>query len=238
MIERLKGGVTGTVTTRGPITIGAVLLAVVLLCVLSCAPTSLYTIDLRYSPTVTSLSRIETTGEPFVITVAPFTDRRDVEDKLVIGKVVKPDGKNIPVLPKYTKPVEALLKGIQAHLEDRGYEVSGETPDWDLTEAGINSEWEDILIGGAIDAFEVVCLKGTPVRKYRTEVKFTVYFANVKKQKIFYKIAVETKPTLEHIRFSEEMLEKQINGGLTEAIEKIFEGKDIYRKIQESLAGE
>jgi len=238
MRKRSKGVVTGTVTSRGPVTMGAVLLAVGLLCLLSCAPPSLYTINLRYSPVTADLSRIEKTGKPFVITVAHFVDKRDVADKLVVGTVVNPDGTKVPVLPKYTKPVDALLKGIQAHLEDRGYEASGETPDWDLTEAGINSEWEDILIGGTIDALDVVCLKGTPVKKYRTEVKLTVYFADVKRQHIFYKVAVETKPTLEHIRFSEEMLEKQINGGLTDAIEKIFEGRDIYRKIQEALAGE
>ncbi len=202
---------------------------------MSCAPVSLYTIDVRYSPAATSVPQVTEKGKKFMVTVARFNDVRNVEDKLVIGKVVKPDGKKIPVLPKYTKPVDAVLKGMQAYLEDIGYDVSSETPDWDLKKDSIDKKWGEVLIGGTIDEFEVVCLKGTPVKKYNTKVKFTVYFADVKRQKIFYKIAVETKPSLEHVRFSEEMLAKQINGGLTEAIENIFEGREIYEKIQSAL---
>ncbi len=202
---------------------------------MSCAPVSLYTIDLRYSPTSTSVSQVTEKGKKFRVTVARFNDIRNVEDKMVIGKVVKPDGKKIPVFPKYTKPVDALLKGMQAYLEDVGYDVSSETPDWDLKKDSIDEKWGEVLIGGTIDDFEVICLKGIPVKKYNTKVKFTVYFADVKRQKIFYKIAVETKPSLEHVRFSEEMLAKQINGGLTEALEKVFEGREIYQKIQSAL---
>ncbi len=236
MIERWKNLIQGRSPSRGVVTtITLVSLSLALLLVMSCAPVSLYTIDLRYSPTATSVPQVTEKGKAFVVTVARFNDVRNVEDKLVIGKVVKSNGKNIPILPKYTKPVDVILKGMQAYLEDIGYEVSSETPQWDLTKESIDKEWEDVLIGGTIDAFEVVCLKGIPVKKYRTKVKFTVYFADVKRQKIFYKIAVETKPSLEHVRFNEKMLAKQINGGMTEAIEKIFEGRDIYEKIQAAL---
>ncbi|NQU03270.1 MAG: hypothetical protein HQ589_03890 [Syntrophaceae bacterium] len=202
---------------------------------MSCAPVTLYTIDLRYSQASTSVPRVTEKGDKFRVTVARFNDMRNVEDKLVIGSVVKPDGKKIPVLPKYTKPVDAILKGMQAYLEDSGYNVSSETPQWDLKKESIDKEWGDVLIGGSIDDLEVVCLKGSLVKKYNTKVKFTVYFADVKGGKIFYKITVETKPSLEHVRFSEEMLAKQINGGLTEAIEKVFEGREIYQKIQSAL---
>lgn len=236
MIERLKTYIGerslpgGFVTTTRLSTI-----LFVVLCIMSCAPVSLYTIDLRYSPATTSASQVTEKSKEFRVTVARFNDARNVEDKLVVGTVVNPDGKKIPVLPKYTKPVDVLLKGIQAYLENRGYDVSSETPEWDLTKESIDKRWGDVLIGGTIDDLEVVCLKGTLVKKYSTKVKLTVFFADVKRQKMFYKIAVETKPSLEHVRFSEEVLAKQINGGLTEAIEKIFEGRDIYEKIQSTL---
>jgi hypothetical protein len=146
--------------------------------------------------------------------------------------VVKSDGGKIPVLPKYTKPVDVLLKGMQDCLENRGYNVSRNTPDWDLTEESIDKGWGDILIGGTIDDLEVVCLKGFPVKEYNAKVRFTVYVADVKRKKIFYQIAVEANPSMKHVRFSEEMLAQQINGALTEAIENIFEGKKLYEKIR------
>jgi len=235
MKKRLKVFIRRSPSGGSVTTIKLVSLVFVAVFFMSCAPVSLYTIDLRYSPTATSVSQVTEKGKKFRVTVARFNDIRNVEDKLVIGKVVKPDGKNIPVLPKYTKPVDVVLKGMQAYLEDIGYDVSSETPDWDLKKDSIDKKWGDVLIGGTIDAFEVVCLKGSPVKKYRTKVKFTVYFADVERQKIFYKIAVETKPSLEHVRFNEDILAKQINGGLTEAIEKIFEGRDIYEKIKAAL---
>lgn len=234
MIERCKNIFQGISLSLGP-AMKLLSLGLAAFYLISCAPVSLYTIDLRYSPKTTSTSQVAKKGGDFVVTVARFKDERNVEDKLVIGAVVKSDGVKIPVLPKYTKPVDAVLKGIQSCMEDRGYTVSSETPEWNLREEDIGERWGDILVGGSIDDFEVVCLKGFPVRKYSTKVRFTVYFADVKRQKIFYKISVETKPSLEHIRFSEEMIAEQINGGLTEAIEKIFEGREIYEKIQSAL---
>ena len=93
------------------------------------------------------------------------------------------------------------------------------------------------MIGGTIDDLDIECIKTTPIRKYAAKAKFTVVVASVGDQRILYRITVESNPSLEHIRFSEEKLEEVINEALSMAINKIFVSTDIHRKIMNAAEG-
>jgi len=200
----------------------------------SCARINLYSIDMKYVPTKT-VTQPQERGERIDVTVANFVDSRQIEDLVVIGRVVQSDGSSILVFPKKVKPAEVVTGGIRAFLSKSGYTVSGNIPVWDLEEKSIQKDWGKLLIGGRIDELEVSCKEITPKKMYQARVKLTVFFANPRDGKIFYKVSTNSSSSLEHILFSEERLEEQINGALSEAIEKVFEGKELQRKIRDTL---
>jgi hypothetical protein len=81
----------------------------------------------------------------------------------------------------------------------------------------------------------VTCLDSLTMKRYSAKVRVTLIFADVQKKKIFYRVTSESSSSLDHIVFSEEKLEEQINGVLSDAIEKAIEGPETNRQIREAL---
>ena len=215
---------------------GAGIAALTLILLFSCAPVNLYTINMNYTPLKTAAARADDTGN-VQLTVARFIDSRSIKDKMIIGRVVSPDGGTIPVLPKYLKPVDAVTGGIRECLSAAGYSLSPEIPVWDLRSDSIEKRWGTVLIGGTIDKLEVVCHKDGIKKKYRANVKLTIVFADARNARIFRKMEIETSPSLVHVRFSEKMLEEQINKALSASIERVFGNRETMQKIIGETAG-
>ncbi len=198
-----------------------------------CAPT-LYNVDMRYQPTKLIPPAV-TDGQKYSLTVASFIDQRKMEDTLLIGRVTKSDGSTIPILPKYVKPADAVASALRELLFKSSYTVSADKPVWDLKEGTIRPEWGTILIGGTIDELDVTCLDSLTMTRYSAKARVTLLFADVQKKRIFYRITSESTSSLDHIVLSEEKLESQINGVLSDAMEKAIEGPETGRRIREAL---
>jgi hypothetical protein len=198
-----------------------------------CTP-KLYNIDMRYEPTKVIRPAIDD-GRKYSLTVASFIDRRKMDDQLLIGRVFHSDGSSIPILPKYVKVTDAVASALRELLIRSGYAVSPERPAWNLEEETIRPGWGTLLVGGAIEDLDVTCLDAIPRKHYTAKVRVTLIFANVKKKRIFYRITSESTSTLDHVLFSEEKLESQINGALSDAMEKAIEGPETGRRILEAL---
>jgi len=216
---------------------GTGITALTLIFLFSCAPVNLYTINMNYTPSETVAARIDNTGN-VQLTVARFIDSRNIKDKTVIGRVVSSDGGSIPVLPKYLKPVDAVTAGIRAYLSTAGYSLTPEIPVWDLQNDSIEENRGDVLIGGIIDKLEVVCHKDGIKKNYMADVKLTIIFADARNARIFRKMEIETSPSLTHVKFSEKILEEQINKALSDCIEQVFGNRKTMRKILEEATGE
>ncbi len=212
-------------------------IAGVILCLLwasiGCAP-SLYSIQMRYQPSKTIPAAL-TDGRKYSLTVSSFIDRRKIDDTLLIGRVLKPDGRSIPVLPKTLRATDAVAGALRELLGQAGYAVSPERPAWNLEEPAILPEWGTLLVGGAIEDLDVTCLDTFPRKRYSAKVRVTLIFADVQQKRIFYRITSESTSSLDHILFSEEKLEEQINGVLSDAMEKAIEGPETVRRIREAL---
>jgi len=216
---------------------GTGIAALTLILLFSCAPVNLYTINMNYTPSETAAAKADNT-RTVSLTVARFIDSRSIQDKMIIGRVVSPDGGTIPVLPKYLKPVDAVTGGIRECLSAAGYSLSPEIPVWDLQSDSIEKRWGTVLIGGTIDKLEVVCHKDGIKKNYKANVKLTIVFADVHNARIFRKMEIETSPSLVHVRFSEKMLEEQINKALSDSIEQVFGNREIMQKILGETARE
>ncbi|MCL2669766.1 MAG: YajG family lipoprotein, partial [Syntrophaceae bacterium] len=60
-------------------------------------------------------------------------------------------------------------------------------------------------------------------------------FADCQNKRIFYRISAESSSQLDHLLFSEERLERQINEVLSDVLEKILEDREMNRHIREVL---
>jgi hypothetical protein len=116
-----------------------------------------------------------------------------------------------------------------------GYTVSPDRPAWDLSEDAIRSEWGTLLVGGTIDELDVTCVESLTMKRYSAKVRITLFFADVQKKRIFHRVTSESSSSLDHIIFSEEKLESQINGALSDAMEKAIGGRETDRQIREAL---
>lgn len=200
---------------------------------ISCmGPETLYNVDLRYIPTESASSEINKIEHIKPVTIAVFQDIREIEDHIVIGKVISDRGESIPVLPKYTKPPEAVVRAMEDFLIRKGYTVAAEHPGWDLQESLISKSWGTILLGGTINELFVTCDRSGPVKKYTSRVNLTVILADISEKRILYKVSVESAPTRDHIRFSEITMEKEINRALSDAVERVFTGSELLSKIE------
>ncbi len=212
---------------------GMVLSLLLLVSVMGCTP-KVYNVNMRYQPTKVIRPAV-TDGRKFSLTVAAFIDRRKMDDTLLIGRVIHSDGSSIPVLPSYVKAPDAVAAALRQLLIQSGYGVSPERVVWDLQESTIRPDWGRILVGGAIEELDVTCLDKIPRKHYSAKARVTLVFADVQKKRIFYRITSESSSTLDHIIFSEEKLESQINGVLSEAMEKAVEGPETVKQIREAL---
>lgn len=215
-------------TVRGVLTV--CLLAILLA---GCAP-KLYNVNMRYVPSKTLEPALKD-GRKYSLTVASFIDRRKIHDPILIGRVIRPDGTPIPVLPRYVMPTDAVSAALRELLFRAGYAVSPDRPDWDLAEASILPAWGTLLVGGTIDELDVTCVEQLTMKRYSAKARITLLFADVQNRRIFYRITSESTSSLDHILFSEERLEEQINGVLSDALEKALAGPETIRRVREAL---
>jgi hypothetical protein len=169
-----------------------------------CAAPGIYSVNMDYDAqraAIPSYLKPDQKALQAIISVAEFSDVRKISDPLVIGRVIEKNGVKVLVLPKTTKPTEAMAQGVRAYLRRAGYNVSGLLGRWDLREQTIpqppNSR---LLIGGAIEELEVDCRRAFPTNTYNQN-PVTLYLADTVQKKILYRSTVEATTSLEHACF-------------------------------------
>jgi hypothetical protein len=166
------------------------------------------------------------------MTVAAFNDARPGGKDLLIGRVTTSMGGLTHVIPKNMKPSTAVSTIVKDFLVKSGYQVSVTMPAWNLKEGNVRKEWGKFLIGGNIDELEVVCQNDIPIKTYDSRARVTIVVADVQTGKIIHQVSAASVNSLEHVYFSEGMLEQQISSAITEAVIKAFEGDTFKEKIQ------
>lgn len=213
---------------------------IVFVCGISgCAGNSLYSVDMRYdalSAVIPAYLIADSKAQGKTIAVAEFTDTRQMEDRLVVGRVVEKDGMKTLVFPKYKKATSAIAQGIKEYLGKAGYKVTTKIQKWDLSEENMPKISSRILVGGNIEELEITCRRGFPTNSYKATIKLNIILADLASGKIIYKRTVESVSSQEHVSFSEERLGDQASIALRDAIEKVFEEKALAQKIMEVLS--
>lgn len=205
-----------------------------------CAATKIYSVSMSYDAqkaVIPAYLKSDPKAVQSIVGIAEFTDTRKVSDTLVIGHVIEKDGMRILVLPKYTKTTQAVAQGVRHYLKKAGYHVSGVGGPWDLREETIPQIGQSkIVIGGAIEEMDITCRKAFPTDTYKTKMKLTIVLADPAGKKIMHRATVEATTSLEHISFSEERLGEQASQAMGDAIEIMFEKKEVAQKLREILS--
>jgi hypothetical protein len=204
-----------------------------------CVGPNLYSINMYYDAdnvAVPAYLKTNAKTSDAVITVAEFIDTRQIDDRLVIGRVVEKNDMKVLVFPKNIKTTKVISNGIKQYLRKAGYKVADNIEQWDLKEDTIPQRDGKVLIGGKIEELEIYCRRGFPSNSYRASIKLTVVIADMAKGKILYESKVESSHLQEYFWFSEEHLGDQAGIVLGDAIEKLFEDKVLAEKLKESIA--
>lgn len=208
-------------------------------CLSGCAATGIYSVNMGYNAEnamIPSYLKPDPKALQSIIGVAEFTDTRKIDDPLVIGRVIEKNGMKVLVLPKHTRPTQAIADGVRKYLRKAGYNVSVVTGRWDLREETIaQAANSKMMIGGAIEEMEINCRRAFPTNTYTTKIKLTIYLADTVNKKILYRATVESTTSLEHVSFSEDRMGYQADVALGDAIEKLFEKREVAQKIREAL---
>jgi hypothetical protein len=198
----------------------------------ACAEISHYAINVNYIPQK-GITRKSSAQGKFAITIAAFNDARTVDDKTIIGKKVKSKNDKILALATAENFAHEVTSAFRYFLLKAGYSVDEVMPEWDLRDSSISSAWETLVIGGSIDELEVICRSEGAGVQYNTRVKLHVAFADVQRRKILHTTTLESSASLKHLMCSGEMMQEQINGTLSMAIEKIAENGELDKIIAE-----
>jgi hypothetical protein len=204
-----------------------------------CAGPNIYSVNMYYDAEQAIIPAYLSTDVKIsdeVVSVAELIDTRQIDDRLVIGRVVEDDSTKVLIFPKNVKATKTISNGIKKYLRKAGYKVTEKTEQWNLKEENIPQGDSRVLIGGNIEELEISCRRGFPTSSYKSNIKLNVVFADMAKGKIFYKTTVESSYSREHVLFSENILGEQADIVLADAIEKLFADKAVAQKFKEASA--
>jgi hypothetical protein len=204
----------------------------------SAAIPSRYNIDMQYSAVKAVIPehlKAEVKMRGVIISVAEFTDRRRVNNKKAIGHVKELDDSKVPVFAKSVTATKAVANGIKDYLKKAGYKVAADLVQWDLKEGTVPKGSGKIIISGSIDELEVTCWTGVFSNDYKANFKLTLVVADSATGKILYKGTVVSSSSRTDVSFSEEQLGQEASNVLGDAVEKVFEGETVARKIKEAI---
>lgn len=220
------------------------IIAVVILIVFSletscrAAHPSRYSIDMQYDSAqavVPEHLKADSKMRGVIISIAEFTDTRQVADKKVIGWVKELDGSKVSLFPKNDHPTKVVAYGVKEYLKKADYKVADKLIQWDLREGTIPKGKGRVIIGGSIEELEVTCWTGVFSNDYKANLKLTLVVADSANGKILYKGNVTIVSSKTDVSFSEGQLGHQAGIALSDAIEKVFEGKTVAQKIKEAF---
>jgi hypothetical protein len=197
----------------------------------SCAHVSEYPLAIRYVPQ----KHVQPAAgwlQNYPITVTSFIDVRTVTNPADIGE--KGDGSNAVIARcAQGEPAAAAAGALRDFLIKTGYTVTEEMPAWNLEEKSIRKSWGALVIGGRIDAFEVLCDTDQPATRYHAAVTLRLFFADSQREKILHTTTIESTTGLEHFRCTREGMQEQINRALSLAVEKILDNSELDNALRE-----
>jgi hypothetical protein len=193
-----------------------------------------YNVSLHYQPQEPAQAN-ELLQPGSMFSACIFVDARDyVADKQRLGTRVAADGTELPINSTALLPGYAVAAAMKTYLFSSGHSVYGGLPGWDMKPESIDSQWGQFAIGGSIDEFEARAWEDMGFTRYRTQVSLRVVVADVRSRRVIYTAVVDAESSLQHVYFSEALMQREINKALSSAIERFFANQALYDALQQA----
>ena len=207
-------------------------------CLSGCAGPRLYSVGMYYDAEQSVIpAYVKNDGQTSdaVVAVSEFADTRQIDDPLVIGRVIQNSGEKTLVFPRNVRATRAVANGIKQYLKKAGYKITEINEPWNLKEDKMPMSKAKILIGGNIEELEIICRKGKLTNSYDTTMTLAVVIADMGQGRILYKTRVKSSYSREHVLFSENILGQQADKVLSDTIEKLFEDQKVAQTIKDVM---
>jgi hypothetical protein len=184
-----------------------------------CAGSRIYLMDVRYIPERKAPPTSKLVG------VCPFEDAREEKEKETIG-IRHRSGNKIDLLKLEGITLsKSVTQAVKDYFAERGFEVT-DCKGWDKSAEGLALLPEDLflVVGGRIDSFKVEARSGITITDTHYMVKIDASIGQVEKRKMVIR-TIESAPKSKKMGFDPDEVKAQLNGILTEVIQKLFEGK-------------
>jgi hypothetical protein len=184
-----------------------------------CAGSRIYLMDVRYIPERKAPPTSKLVG------VCPFEDAREEKEKETIG-IRHRSGNKIDLLKLEGITLsKSVTQAVKDYFAERGFEVT-DCKGWDKSAEGLALLPEDLflVVGGRIDSFKVEARSGITITDTHYMVKMDASIGQVEKRKMVIR-TIESAPKSKKMGFDPDEVKAQLNGILTEVIQKLFEGK-------------
>jgi len=184
-----------------------------------CAGSRIYLMDVRYIPERKAPPTSKLVG------VCPFEDAREEKEKETIGIRHRPGNKIDLLKLEGITLSKSVTQAVKDYFAERGFEVT-DCKGWDKSAEGLALLPEDLflVVGGRIDSFKVEARSGITITDTHYMVKIDASIGQVEKRKMVIR-TIESAPKSKKMGFDPDEVKAQLNGILTEVIQKLFEGK-------------
>ncbi len=202
------------------------------------AAAGLYSINMQYkaeNAVIPEYLKANEKTRGAIISIAEFTDMRQLDDKRIIGRVRERDDTGVPVMAKNLIPARAVANSFKEYMKKAGYNVASKIVQWDWKKETMPKGKGKLIISGSIDALEVTCWRGVFSHSYKANLKLTIVMVDVAKGKMIYSRKVEATSSKNALSFSEAELGAQLSTALGDAIKNVFENRAIAQKIKEVI---
>lgn len=181
-----------------------------------CAKSRIYLMDVGY------ISEEKAPPTSKLVGICPFEDMRKEKETLGIRHrsrekmdLFKLEGISLS---------ESVTQAVEDYFVERGFEVT-DCKGWDRSAEGLALLPKDLflVVEGRIDAFKVEARSGTAVTDTHYIVKMNAFIGQVDKGTVVIR-TIESAPNTKKMGFDPDEVKAQLNGILTEVIQKLFGG--------------
>jgi hypothetical protein len=207
---------------------GAVLGGGLLLALAACGGPRTYLIGLQYQPAAPAEQQ---PGPLPSIAVNFFTDVRERPDRVKIGTLTDPRGETDTLIPARLGVDEVVTQAIADALAKRGHPVK-QIQGWDLTPAGVQPAWGDVLVGGQIQDFWITGERALVNTRTAAAVRLKVVAVASRTREVLYEGTLSTSAESTEVFFSEEQVAATASKALSRALDLFLTNPQFLSRLQ------
>lgn len=199
-----------------------------LLALAACGGPRTYLIGLEYRPAALLAPQ---PGPLPSVAVSFFADVRERPDRVEVGALTNPQGVTDTLIPAHLGVDEVVTQAIADALAKRGHAVK-QIQGWDLTPAGAQPAWGDVVIGGQIQEFWISGERGLVNARTAAAVRLRVVAVASQAQEVLWEGTLSTSAESTEVLFSEQQVAATASKALSRALDLFLADPQFLSRLK------